>query len=176
MPRILLVIGSLDRRGAQRAIAGMGNYWAAKGRPVRVATFRGPDVPDFYEVLPCVKRTWLDVRLGAPSVVAVMRASISRVRRLRRLVRQWQPDAVISFIDVSNICTLIAVIGLSVHVVASERTNPSINATVSRPWRILRRMFYPGAAYVVAQTQDAADWIATRCRANVAVIPNALRA
>lgn len=175
IPRVLLVVGGLDCGGAQRIMAGMANHWAARGWQVQLATWTGPDVADFYELLPSIERTWLEVRITGQSSFAVLRASIGRVLKLRRLLKDSKPDAVISFIDVSNIYTIIAAMGLSVHVVVSERTNPSINATVSRPWRFLRRIVYSWASQVVAQTQDAARWIETRCRASVVVIPNALR-
>jgi GalNAc-alpha-(1->4)-GalNAc-alpha-(1->3)-diNAcBac-PP-undecaprenol alpha-1,4-N-acetyl-D-galactosaminyltransferase len=175
-PRVLLVVGSLDCGGAQRAMVGMANCWAAKGWQVQLATWTGPEIPDFYELLPRIERTWLAVPIAGRSPFAVLRASVVRVLKLRRLLRHSRPDAVISFIDVSNIYTIIAAMGLSVHVVVSERTNPSINATVSRPWRVLRRIVYSWASQVVAQTQDAARWIETRCRVSVVVIPNALRA
>ena len=57
----------------------------------------------------------------------------------------------------------------------SERTSPSVNENVSFTWRVLRRICYPMADLVVAQTQDAARWIEAKCRAKVVVIPNALR-
>jgi GalNAc-alpha-(1->4)-GalNAc-alpha-(1->3)-diNAcBac-PP-undecaprenol alpha-1,4-N-acetyl-D-galactosaminyltransferase len=174
-PRILLVVGGLDCGGAQRVMAGMANYWAAGGWRVQLATWTGPEIPDFYELLPGIERIWLGVRIAGRSPFAVLWASVVRVLKLRRLLQHSKPDAVISFIDVSNIYTIIAAMGLSLHVVVSERTNPSVNATVSRPWRLLRRILYSWASQVVAQTQDAARWIETRCRASVVVIPNALR-
>lgn len=175
-PRVLLVVGSLDCGGAQRVMAGMGNYWAGRGWQVQLVTWTGPEMPDFYELLPSIERTWLVARIAGRSPFAVLRASVARIFMLRRLLQHSKPDAVVSFIDVSNIYTIIAAMGLSMHVVVSERTNPSVNATVSRPWRVLRRIVYSRASHVVAQTQDAARWIETRCRASVVVIPNALRA
>ena len=175
-PRILLVTGGLDCGGAQRVMAGMANYWAAKEWEIQLATWTGPEVPDFYALSANVSRIWLAVPLLSRSPLSTLRASVVRILKLRRLLRASRPDAVISFIDVSNIYTIIAAIGLNVRVVVSERTNPSVNYTVSRPWRVLRRICYSWASQVVAQTHDAAAWIEGRCRTRVAVIPNPLRA
>lgn len=174
-PRILLVVGSLDCGGAQRVMAGMANYWAAKGWNVSLVTWTGPETPDFYQLHPDVERIWISANAAGRSSFAILRASIARVFKLRRLLKHADPGAVISFIDVSNIHTIVAAIGLPVRVVISERTNPAVNATVSRPWRILRSLLYSRASCVVAQTQEAATWIEMHCRASVVVIPNALR-
>jgi glycosyltransferase involved in cell wall biosynthesis len=174
-PRILLVTGGLDCGGAQRVMAEMANYWAAKGWRVELATWTGPEIADFYELATNVSRIWLTVPHARSSSLGTLRASVARVVELRRLLKESRPDAVISFIDVSNIYTILAAVGLDVRVVVSERTNPRINQTVSRPWRVLRRLCYSWAAQVVAQTQEAAQWIERQCRAQVAVIPNPLR-
>jgi GalNAc-alpha-(1->4)-GalNAc-alpha-(1->3)-diNAcBac-PP-undecaprenol alpha-1,4-N-acetyl-D-galactosaminyltransferase len=174
-PRILLVTGGLDCGGAQRVMAGMANYWAAKGWRIELATWTGPEIADFYELAANVSRIWLGVPLAHPGPLGALRASVLRVLKLRRLLKESRPEAVISFIDVSNIYTIMASIGLGVRVVVSERTNPSVNQTVSRPWRVLRRICYSWATQVVAQTPEAAKWIERQCHARVAVIPNPLR-
>src|ERR1700685_2373144 len=83
-PRVLLVVGSLDCGGAQRVMAGMGNYWAARGWQVQLATWTGPEVPDFHELVPSIERTWLVVRTPGHSPSAILRASIARIFKLRR--------------------------------------------------------------------------------------------
>jgi len=174
-PRILLVIGGMYCGGAQRVIADMANYWAAKGWHVSLTTWSGPDVPDFYQLAPNISRVWLYVPRGGRLPFATLRTSVARISRLRRLLRTARPDCVISFIDVSNIHTILASLGLGLRVVVSERTNPAINHTLSRPWRVLRRICYSWADQIVAQTRDAAAWVEHNCHARVAVIPNSLR-
>jgi GalNAc-alpha-(1->4)-GalNAc-alpha-(1->3)-diNAcBac-PP-undecaprenol alpha-1,4-N-acetyl-D-galactosaminyltransferase len=82
---------------------------------------------------------------------------------------------VLSFIDVSNVCSIVAAAGLGVRVVVAERTHPAMRRSMTRPWRVLRRLCYPRADLVVAQTRDAAAWLERNYRARVRVIPNALR-
>lgn len=79
-----------------------------------------------------------------------------------------------SFIDISNIHSILAAHGLGLRVVVSERTHPAINRVTSWPWRMLRRICYSSAYAVVAQTRDAAGWLQRHCRAHVKVIPNFL--
>jgi len=174
-PRLMLVIGSLQGGGAERQLSEMANYWVGRGADVTLATWSGPSGKDFYSLVPGVSRLWLDVRMPRRMPFAALIASVRRVYKLRRIFRSLQPDVAVSFIDVSNIYTILAAIGLGLRVVVAERTHPAINRTISRPWRLLRRVCYSSAFAVVAQTQDAALWLQRNCHADVKVIPNFLR-
>ncbi|OGT14849.1 MAG: hypothetical protein A3J49_10855 [Gallionellales bacterium RIFCSPHIGHO2_02_FULL_57_16] len=174
-PNILLVTGSLEGGGAERVMSDMANYWANRGWQVTLATWSGSKIQDFYFLSPNVRRVWLDVHSSKVSLFAKLRSNVSRIHKLRRLLLALRPDAVISFIDVSNVGTIFAAVGLGVRVVVSERIDPSLNFGVIRLVRALRRVSYSWADKVVAQTHDAARWIENRCRAKVVVIPNALR-
>src|SRR5580700_5448843 len=142
---------------------------------VTLATWSGPEIPDFYRLAPAVSRLWLDVRSARHLPLAKYLLSVRRLFQLRRVLRALRPDAVLSFMDISNVYTILAAIGLQVQVVVAERTHPAMNRGTSRPWRALRRIFYSRAQHVVAQTGDAAIWIAETCGARVQVIPNFLR-
>jgi GalNAc-alpha-(1->4)-GalNAc-alpha-(1->3)-diNAcBac-PP-undecaprenol alpha-1,4-N-acetyl-D-galactosaminyltransferase len=171
-----MVTGGMDCGGAQRVMADMANYWVERGWQVRLATWSGPDLPDFYALSPRIQREWMPVKLRGGSFLGAVHASVNRIAMLRALLRQAKPDVVLSFIDVSNILTIVAALGLGVRVVVAERTHPGLNDTVSRPWKMLRRLCYSRADQVVAQTQDAAAWIKRQCKSPVLVIPNSLRA
>jgi GalNAc-alpha-(1->4)-GalNAc-alpha-(1->3)-diNAcBac-PP-undecaprenol alpha-1,4-N-acetyl-D-galactosaminyltransferase len=175
-PRLMLIIGSLQGGGAERQLSQMANYWAGRGADVTIATWSGPGIKDFYPLAPGVSRLWLDVRVPRRLPFASIIASVRRIRKLRRIFQTMKPDAAVSFIDISNIHTILAARGLGLRVVIAERTHPAIShLVISRPWRLLRRICYPSAYAVVAQTQDAGRWLQRHCRANVKVIPNSLR-
>ena len=173
--RLMLIIGSLKGGGAERQLSSMANYWAAQGAEVTLATWSGPDTRDFYPLSPGVLRLWLDEPVAARAPFSMLILSGRRLLNLRRALRVSRPDAVLSFIDISNIYTILASRGLRIRVVIAERTHPAINCTVSRPWRLLRRLCYWRADAVVAQTLDAGRWLQRKCRARVQVIANSLR-
>jgi GalNAc-alpha-(1->4)-GalNAc-alpha-(1->3)-diNAcBac-PP-undecaprenol alpha-1,4-N-acetyl-D-galactosaminyltransferase len=175
-PSIVLVIGTLRGGGAERQLSEMANYWAKKQFNVTVATWSGPEIPDFYWLSPSVSREWLNVRLPNGSHFGKLLALVRRLLKLRKLLRLSRPDAVLSFVDVSNVHTILAASGLGVRVVVSERTSPAVNHNVAPLWRALRWLCYSWADDVVAQTRDAAHWIERNCRVRPIVIPNALRA
>ncbi len=184
MRRIVLVTGSLEAGGAERVMSDLANYWSKRGCQVTLATWRGPEIADFYALDPRVNRVWLDVFSPNISFVHKMRSNIDRVFRLRRLLRRERPDAVLSFIDVSNLLTLLASIGLRLRVVVSERGcadpapttgNAAWVYSLSRYWRLLRKLLYRRAFVVTALNHDSARWIASECGVPVRVIPVAVR-
>ncbi len=172
--RLLLIVGSLQAGGAERQLSDMANYWSARGVQVTLATWNGPEVEDFYVLERTVERVHLGVngsRVRLLSLVAIL----AGIMRLRRLIRTLRPHAVLSFIDISNVCTIVASGGLGVRVVVAERTHPALRRSMGLRWRLLRRICYRHADLVVAQTRDAAGWLERNCHARVSVIPNALR-
>jgi glycosyltransferase involved in cell wall biosynthesis len=173
--RLMLVIGGLQAGGAERQLSEMANYWARSGAQVTLATWSGREVADFYPLDDAVERVWLDAPAAHSSALSRVTVSLRGILRLRRLLRSARPDAVLSFIDISNICSILAATGLPVRVVVAERTHPAISRTAAWPWRVLRRICYRWADCVVAQTRDAAAWLEHKCRSRVTVIPNSLR-
>lgn len=174
-PRLMLIIGSLQGGGAERQLSDMANYWAGRGAEVTLATWSGPEVKDFYTLASGVSRQWLNISSPRLMPFAAVVSSVRRVLRLRLVLRSLRPDAIVSFIDISNVHTLLAARGMHIRVVVSERTHPAINRTIGMPWRVLRRICYHMADVVVAQTQDAGRWLERNCHARVRVIPNSLR-
>jgi GalNAc-alpha-(1->4)-GalNAc-alpha-(1->3)-diNAcBac-PP-undecaprenol alpha-1,4-N-acetyl-D-galactosaminyltransferase len=169
---LLLVAANLGGGGAERQLVQMANHWAGRGVPVTLATFCGPEVPDFFTVHAAVTRVHL---CGTPP--RSTRAGVWRlVWRLRALARALRPQSIVSFITETNVLALVATVGLRVRVVVSERAHPQYDTTVSRSWKLLRGLLYRRSHLVVAQTQDIAEWVERHCHVRVAVIPNALRA
>jgi glycosyltransferase involved in cell wall biosynthesis len=171
----MLVIGGLQAGGAERQLSEMANYWARRGAQVTLATWSGREVADFYPLDHGVARVWLDAPAAHSSAFARVSVSLRGILRLRRLLRSARPNALVSFIDISNVCSILAATGLPVRVVVAERTHPAISRTAAWPWRVMRWISYRWADCVVAQTRDAAAWLERNCRARVSVIPNSLR-
>lgn len=174
-PKIMLVSGTLQAGGAERVMSDMANYWENKGWRVTLATWTGPEILDFYKLNSGVERIWLNVNTPNKTIIDKMKANILRVFKLRRILSDSQPDAVLSFIDIPNMLTIMATMGLKVRVVVSERIHPAYYFGIAWPWRLLRKVVYRWADAVVAQTYDAADWIESNCNVKSVVIPNPLR-
>lgn len=175
LPSILLVTGSLQAGGAERVISDMANYWSGKGWQVTLATWSGPSISDFYRLRDGVRRLHLDVAASGRATLLGFRLNLLQVFKLRRLLASTRPAVVLSFITESNVRTILAGVGLEVRIVVSERIQPALDSTLSPAWKALRKVFYARSDDVVAQTQEAAQWIRRHCRKQARVIPNALR-
>lgn len=170
-----MITGSLQAGGAERVLSDMANYLSRKGWRITLATWAGPSNEDFYLLDAGVRRVWLDAEATDTSLLAKLRAYARRIRKLRVVLAHAQPDAVLSFIDRSNVMTLLACVGLGLRVIVSERVNAAANVTVPRIWRALRIATYWRADRVVAQTPDAASGISKLCGVKAIAIPNPLR-
>jgi GalNAc-alpha-(1->4)-GalNAc-alpha-(1->3)-diNAcBac-PP-undecaprenol alpha-1,4-N-acetyl-D-galactosaminyltransferase len=169
--RITLVIHSLAPGGAERVLSIMANYWAAKGWDITVLTLAGDEMPPFYHLDGAVKYRPLGIAGASSHAVDAMRNSLSRASVLRRAIKESSPDAAISFIDVTNVTTLLATRGMNIPVIVSERTDPFVHR-LARPWGMLRKLLYPWATAVVAQNEHALSYFSAAVQRRGRVIPN----
>jgi glycosyltransferase involved in cell wall biosynthesis len=169
--KLLFFIASLQCGGAERVCATLCNHWAEKGWDVTLATFDDGSEPPFFPIDPRVRRRTLGLRRRSTSVAHSVWNNLRRVPRLRRTILEDRPDRVVSFIDGTNVLTLLAARGTGIPVVVSERTNPARHR-IPRPWRILRRLTYAWADAIVVQTEDAVRFFPAAWRRRIAVVPN----
>lgn len=156
--------------GAERVAALLCNHWVEQGHQVMlVPTFSGRG-GCLYPLDERVRLVYLADRVGT-----TRKSSLSLLRRfmaMRTLVREWDPDGVVSFLPHVNVAALLATRGMKVPVVVSERTYPPA-MPLGPVWPRLRRWTYPWAASVVMQTRRGGDWLAVECpSARRTVIPN----
>ena len=172
--QIALVASSLTVGGAERVLSIMANYWAAKGVDVALITFSLPD-SDFYSLDSRVRRTSIEGLQPSSSLWAALKNNVTRALRLRSVVKDIQPNFIVSFLPRPNILTLLATLGLSVPVAVSERSNPSCQK-LGKVWNFLRQRLYSSATAVVAQTPEAKGLLVAYVPEDrIHVIPNPVR-
>jgi glycosyltransferase involved in cell wall biosynthesis len=93
------------------------------------------------------------------------------ISALRNAIIDTQPHFVVSFINLTNIRVLLATRGLGLPVIVSERDDPYRDPIPEGPAQ-LRRRLYPMATYLVAQTEEAADYFAAEVGDRRRAIPN----
>lgn len=163
--RLTLVISSLSSGGAERVMCTLANEWSARGWKITIVTTHdGGRAPD-YTLAPDVDLVSIDPRSGG------LRHQLEITKRTRSFIKAQQPDAVVSFLNYTNIMVLIATRGLGVPVIVSERIDPSV-LDVRPVWSKLRRWTYAWTDVLVAQTRSAAHYFESIARGRIRIIPN----
>lgn len=171
--RLLFFIHSLDGGGAERVTASLANHWVQQGRGVTIVTV-ARCARDAYVLDPAVERIELDLARQSANRLAGLVQNLRRIWRLRRVLKQRQPDIAIAMMTESSISLAWAALGLrGLGTIGCERIHPPQHPLGSL-WETLRRYSYGALSAVVALTQESADWIRKNTKARrVDVIPNA---
>lgn len=168
---ILLVISSLGSGGAERVMSLMANYWANERHRVTLVTLDKTG-NDFYLLSANVSRIGLDLLCESNHTLAALANNFSRTARLRKTIKEVRPDVVISFMEKTNILTILATSLLPVTTIISERTDPRFHQ-IGSIWTWLRNRIYQYAYALVVQTNGVWGWASFRFRnCKIEVIPN----
>jgi GalNAc-alpha-(1->4)-GalNAc-alpha-(1->3)-diNAcBac-PP-undecaprenol alpha-1,4-N-acetyl-D-galactosaminyltransferase len=163
--RRFLTISSLDTGGAERVLTTLANAWAEAGHDVTLATTHDDGRAPHFPLSPRVRLRSASVRGGG------FGKQLRIIRNLRRLIHEDAPDVVISFLNYTNVLTLLACRGLPIPVVVSERADPRLQP-IGAAWSSLRRIAYRRAAGLVAQTATAARLYEPLAPGRVSIVPN----
>ena len=162
MRKVIFITGSMVRGGAERVISNLCNYFADAGWDVCLISCLHPET-GYY----------IDSRIRIADVSAPRRNRLLDLPRLiaalRSIIRNEQPDAVVSFMYKINIITAVACKGLRVRFYPSERNDPD-----HRSW-ILKKAgewAYGQATMAIMQTTRAKSCFSTKVQRKSIVIPN----
>jgi glycosyltransferase involved in cell wall biosynthesis len=169
--KLFFFIHSLSAGGAERVTTTLANYWAEKGWNVTVVSIASAD-SDFYHLDSRIKRIALEIDSSSANFFEALINNLQRIRALRAVLRQHQPNAAVAMMTTANVLLPIAGLGLAVPVIGSERVHPPTVA-LGRIWDTIRRWSYSHLSGLVAQTSQSADWLRANTSAQrIQVIPN----
>ncbi len=169
--RVLFVVPSLGHGGAERTCVELASRLAERGWQVAIATVAGTD-RDFYPLPATATRFSLGLQRESGNLLSGVLNNWRRVRALRRVVDEYDPQVVVALTTRVNVLALLAARRRGVPVVVSERVHPP-SAPQGIVWEWLRNRTYPAAHAVVAQTSRSAEWLRENAGINgVTVIPN----
>lgn len=147
---ILFVIQGMRSGGAERVMSLLCNNISQRGNKVILAITE--TMEDFaYQVSSSVDVIDVTAKTGN-----AQKTRMKQIQNLRKLYKERKPDVVVSFITRTNICAVIAGLGLNIPIIVSERNNPKVDPA-SKATRKLRDIVYPFADGFVFQTQFAKD-------------------
>lgn len=166
---LAFTIAGLQAGVAERVLSTLANSWAQKGWSVSILTGDHTLLSPFYELHQNVKQ----VPLNGPhsSKASALSNNMRLIHATRREIIRSKPDCVISFVDATNVRTLIATRGLNIPVIVSERTNPAAYK-MPRIWQTLRTATYPFCDALVVQTERTRSYFARNGLKRIVVIPN----
>lgn len=162
--KLLFVNSSLTDGGSEKAMALVAMALSNRGHEVTMVLAREKERT--YAIDPTIKL--IQLRYGP---VGRIRKHVSRLRKLRRLVKFESFDYVICYMWDLNVTTLLATLGLRQNVVVSERAFPGVSTrgTISR---FLEQVLYRFAYKIVYQTREAQKFCPPQLRYKSVVIPN----
>ncbi len=171
--KIVLVTPLLDHGGGQRFITELANYWVTLKHDVTIILLRSGE--SFYPILDNVKIQ----ELGYAGVVGQNKLNkcirvIDTLYKLRKKIKQIQPEFVLSILSSTNILTIAATRNLKTNVFVNDVMSPYRNRTSFE--KKMRNILYKRADGVIALTNIAKEIIYKETKSkNITVIPNPVK-
>lgn len=167
--KILFYINQIYEGGAERVITQLASSFAEAGdEAILVTSFKHEGE---YSLSDKVVRLSLEKQQLQQSRI---KRNVSRISKLRKIVKAQKPDVVLSFMQEPNFRMLVATFGLSCKKVVSVRNDPAREYS-GKVGRLVGKVLMPLLADgCVFQTHQAMDWFPKRLQRKSDVIPNAV--
>lgn len=173
--KIVLFCGTMQQGGAERVLSNLANHWAINQKSITLITI--DSTRPFYELVPSIEHITLGLTDNSNrNLLKGIWGNYQRVKALRRLLKQINPDVLISFITDANLIAILASRWLKMQIIVSDRVNPYVEWTVNNLYKIyLKRWLYSFASYVVVQTRGANDYYTWLPKSKLKVINNPIQ-
>ncbi|MGL5943945.1 MAG: glycosyltransferase family 4 protein [Waterburya sp.] len=146
--KITLVISALGCGGAERVLVLLAKGFINCGHDVTVITL-SDKATDFYQLPVESSRIALGVMGHSSGLIEAVKNNIKRISILRKAIQFTTPDVVISFLQITNITTILALRGTKYPVIVTEHNNIKV-FSYGILWDTLRRLTYPYCSVVVS--------------------------
>lgn len=167
MAKILIINNGLASGGIERASASMANHFAAIGHEVvLLALYQSVH---FFDLHPSITFVEPDFHFGSKLYMLKMMAYV------RKEVKKIKPDTILAYGEWTNCFVGLALAGIKVPLFYTDRMRP--NGHLPLAHRVLRRIYYPRAKGIIAQSEFAKRIISERTGAKrIKVIYNPVNA
>lgn len=170
-PRLTIVTENLRGGGVARFVTTFSNYWVARGWTITLLLYDDGMVPPFYDLDARVACVCLGMMGYSPNPLVRLWHNLKRIRALRCAIRQSQPDCILSTMVSPNVLTLIAIQGLHLPIIVSERTDP-FRYPLNKVWTLLRLWYYRKADRVTVQSESYKHYFPPTIQYICCAIPN----
>ena len=170
--KITLVISSLGPGGAESVMSELANYLVAKGNFVTIVTLSAPTQKPFYTLNS--KIILKQINMKSKNKTKLLQRIVNillRCYKLRKAIMNSMPNVVLSFIDIMNITTLLAMKGIKIPIIVSERIDPNYHK-IPALYSWLRNKLYHDSYSIIVQTKSSLDYFSSKIRKKSKIIPN----
>mgnify|MGYP001394260023 CR=1 FL=1 len=167
---IVIIVSAMNMGGAQRVVSILCNHWSQNGHNVTlISTFSG-NKEHYYQLN---KDVTLENVIDSPLLSKIKVLNLAwKLINLRKLIKNQNPDVVISFLARVNVASALSMIGIQSPLIICERTWPPF-ASLSNKFLKLYKILFRRADKIIVQTFKSKDWLTHNFPANtVNVIPN----
>lgn len=162
--KITFVTGAMGRGGAERVISILSKHYVEKGHQVEICTILHANVG--YELDKRIKVTNL-----SRDSVPLKKDIVPLIGRIRRHIKESRPDIVVSFMAQNALLAGLAIKGLKVRHVVSERIDPSM-VNRGKVYKTVLHQIYGAAEKVVLQTERAYNYFPEKVQKKSVIILN----
>ena len=146
--KITLIISTFGCGGAERVLVSLAQGFIDRGHDVTVITWSQKNT-DFYQLPSGCSRLAMGIMGNSKGLFQALRNNIRRVALLRKTIESTTPDIVISFLRITNIITILALLGTKYPLVVTEHNDVKV-FSYSIVWETLRRLTYRFSTLVVS--------------------------
>lgn len=169
--KLTLISSSLRAGSAERVMSIVANYWAARGWKITLLTFDDGVESTFYDLDRRIKHHSLGIGEKSIDSLFALPGNLGRIRALKKAIVDSRPNVVISFVNRTNILTLLACRGLKVPTIVSEHVYPAFGE-LTKFEEFLQKRYYRRASMVTLQTHNALSFFPASEGYNTYVLPN----
>jgi GalNAc-alpha-(1->4)-GalNAc-alpha-(1->3)-diNAcBac-PP-undecaprenol alpha-1,4-N-acetyl-D-galactosaminyltransferase len=169
--KITLISSSLEVGGAERVMSIIANYWAARGWQITILSFDDGSLLPFYDLDKRIEYRALGIDNRDGFKLANFSRTLGQIGRLKKAIVASRPDVLISFVNTTNIMTLLASWSLKIPTIVSEHVYPALGG-LSKIGQLLQKWTYRRAALITVQTHSGLSFFPSSQGYETLVIPN----
>ena len=169
--KILFVISSLTCGGAEKVMSALTNEFVKAGFDIVIVKFDEEKSKPFFNIDPKIKLISLGLQNTSNGVIDALKWNFKRIKSLRQIVIQENPGVAISFLNRTNVLTILACQGTGLPVIISERNHPQYSNS-NMFWRFLTRLAYRKCRFLVLQNKSFSNYYGYLAIDKIKIIPN----
>lgn len=160
--KILIVISKINYGGAGKMVSFLANNLSRLGHEIIIFTFASNDIHYYLDKnINCVSMNY--------NKDCTVFKKISPIFKTRKLIKDTNPDVIISFLNNANFISILASFFTKVPVIICERSDPYHENNISLK---IMRSFYRFAEGAVFQTRGAKEYYNKIVQQKSKIIPN----